>query len=156
MLFSFPPTRKYLNVHLSHWSLANINQRITEHRLPYVQPLDSFKRQAYVFEHNHLDTIAQFRLSNAGLGNRYPRFAGVMYQRQVSCPLCTCSSLTEAHVVFFCPAITNHREEFNLTLFRTVCQSKGFYEEETFSLYINGLDSNESYYRIQISSRLGL
>ena len=41
MLHSFPPTRRYLNVHLSNWSLATTNQTIPEHCLPYVLPRTS-------------------------------------------------------------------------------------------------------------------
>ena len=104
-LHSPPPTEKYLVFHLTQWSLASINDVIEQHSLPYVQPLTSFTREAYAFDHHHLDTIAQFRLSNAGLGNRYPRVAGAPYARMKTCPLCPCPILTETHVVFFCPAV---------------------------------------------------
>ena len=135
-----PPTPRYLSVHVAQWSLAAVNTALENLSLPYVGTLTSFKRQLYVFEHPHLDTVAAFRLSNAGLGNRHPRFATADYVRRVSCPLCTSSSLTEGHVVFFCPSVEQFRRDLDLSLFRTVCQSKGFSEEKTFSLYVNGHD----------------
>ena len=138
-----PPTMRYLGSHLHQWSLSETNHLISQHDLPNVGILDNYVRQPYVFEHFHLDTIAQFRLSNAGLGNRFPRFAGALYARQKSCPLCTAAVLTEAHVIFFCPSVERFRRDFELNFFRTVCQTKGFSEEKTFRLYVNGYDWNE-------------
>ena len=70
-----PPTPRYLGVHLAQWSLATVNSAIEKLTLPYVGTLPRFARQKYVYEHPHMDTIAEFRLSNAGLGNQNPRFA---------------------------------------------------------------------------------
>ena len=88
-----------------------------------------------------LDTSA---LPNAGLGNRFPRFAGVLYRRQISCPLCSSTTLDEAHVIFFCPSVEKYRREFYLNIFRTICRTKGFDDQKTFSLFINGQDWNEN------------
>ena len=93
-----------------------------------------------VFEHEQLSTMAQFRLSNAGLGNRFPRNEPVQYDRRTSCPLCSSPTLSENHVVFFCPAVKTLRKELNLNLYRTICQKKGYSEDETLCSYINGLD----------------
>ena len=138
-----PPTTRYLASHLFQWSLSEVNSTLSRLELPYVSPLTSFKRQPYVSDHRYLDTIAQFRLSNAGLGNRYPRFAGVPYLRQTNCPLCNSILLTEAHVIFFCPYVEHFRGELDLIIFRTICLTKGFSESDTFSLFINGLDWNK-------------
>ena len=139
-----PPTTRYLDSHIMQWSLSVTNFALSQKCLPYVNLLTSYKRQPYVFEYGQLDTVAQFRLSNAGLGNRYPRFPMEGYQRRSSCPLCTCSSLSEGHVVFFCPAVEFFREELDLKFFRNICTKNGFSEVKTFSLYVNGHDWNEN------------
>ena len=137
-----PPTERYLKTHLYTWSLSEVNNTLANLTLPNVTPLVRFKRQPYVFEHQHLDTIAQFRLSNAGLGNRFPRWAGVFYARQTSCPLCNSQLLDEAHVVFFCPMVENERKELDLVFFRNRCLEKGFSQEKIFFTFVNGLDWN--------------
>ena len=143
MLHFVPPTMRYLNVHLSQWSLSVTNQAISTLKLPYVQPLMKFSRQLYVYEHVHLNTIAEFRLSNAGLGNRHPRFPSQhLYSRSSACPFCPSVTLTESHVVFFCDKVERFRQEFELPFFRNLCRSKGFSEEDTFALYVNGKDWN--------------
>ena len=96
-----------------------------------------FSCQPYAFEHEHLTTIAQFRLSSAGLGNKYPRFAGVLYERQKYCPLCPGTLLTEAHVIFFCPSTEHHRRTFNLHFYGTACALKGLDQEGTLREYLN-------------------
>ena len=135
-----PPTLGYLGTHLHQWSLAETNHAVSHLCLPHVGTVSKYIRQPYAFEHPHISTIAQFRLSNAGLGNRYPRFAGVLYERQKFCPLCPGTILTEGHVIFHCKSIEHHRKTFNLHLFRAACQLKGLDAEQTLSRYINGYD----------------
>lgn len=137
-----PPTPRYLAIHLAQWALAETNHVLERHSLPYVSKMSKFERQAYVFEHDHLDTIAQFRLSNAGLGNRFPRFATAAYARRNSCPVCPSNHLSESHVVFFCSSVESYRKELDLTFFRNICQREGYSEEKTFSTFVNGLDWN--------------
>ena len=143
-LHFFPPTTRYLKTHLFQWSLSEVNSQLVDLSLPYVQPLTKYKRQPYVFEHPHLDTIAQFRLSNAGLGNRAPRFAGFQYDRQSHCPLCHGCKLTESHVVFFCPAVERERKQLDLTFFRGIFTTRGLSEETIFSHFVNGSDWNRN------------
>ena len=135
----FPPTTRYMNTHLYSWSLSEVNATVASLSLPYVTPLKHFRRQSYVFEHSHLDTFAQFRLSNAGLGNRYPRWAGFFYARQVFCPLCT-SLLSEDHVILSCPSIAEARSNLGIAFYRNRCQEKGLSDHSTFSSLVNGLD----------------
>lgn len=150
----FPPTTRYLRTHLYEWSLSEVNFKLSQLSLPYVGPLPQFRRQPYVFEHHHLDTIAQFRLSNAGLGNRFPRFAGVVYDRMTHCPLCHNCILTESHVIFYCPSVERERRELDMVFFRNLCSSKGFRETEIFSLFVNGIDWNGNpVYKEEILSR---
>ena len=135
-----PINLRYLGNHLNQWSLSEVNYSVAKLNLPHVGILNKFSCQPYAFEHEHLSTIAQFRLSNAGLGNRYPRFAGVLYERQRFCPLCPHVILTEAHVIFFCKSVEHHRKKFNLNFFRASCQLKGLDENETLSAYLNSYD----------------
>ena len=137
-----PPTVKYLKCHLYQWSLSEVNTKILERSLPYVAQLVRFGRQQYVRSFEHKDTLAQFRLSNAGLGNRFTRFPGVACAPRPSCPLCTSLSLSEAHVAFFCPAVEKFRRELGLDYFRRLCWLRNNREVETFSLFVNGLDCN--------------
>ena len=71
-LHSEPPSLHYLGVHLHQWALARINGSVLKQSLPCIQEITSFKKQAYVFSHKYLSTIASFRLSNGELGNKYP------------------------------------------------------------------------------------
>ena len=135
-----PPNLRYLGLHLSQWSLSEVNYAVSQLNLPHIGVLNKFLCQPYAFEHEHLSTIAQFRLSNAGLGNRYPRFAGVRYERQKYCPLCPQTILTEAHVIFSCSAVEHHRKEFNLHSYRTACQLKGMDMNATLSAFLNSYD----------------
>ena len=135
-----PPTQRYLGRHLTQWALSEVNTTVSQLNLPHIGILDKFSCQPYAFEHPHLSTIAQFRLSNAGLGNRYPRYAGVLYERQKFCPLCPRTLLTEAHVIFFCNSVEHHRKNFNLHLYRTACQLKGLDEEGTLTAFLNSYD----------------
>ena len=147
-----PPTLRYLGKHLYQWSLAETNNRISQLHLPYVGSLPDFSRQPYVFEHAHLTTIAEFRLSSAGLGNKYPRFAGVLYERQKFCPLCPGAILTEAHVIFFCSAIEHHRRHFNLHLYRTSRTLKGLDQEGIMEEYLNSYDWEKDVHRSECVS----
>ena len=147
-----PPTLRYLGTHLYQWSLSQTNTVVSQLQLPHVGTLAKYSRQPYVFEHPHLSTIAQFRLSNAGLGNKRPRFAGVLYERQKFCPLCPTTVLTEAHVIFFCNSIEHHRKEFHLHLYRAACQLKGLDAEQTLSEYINSYDWDAANHRSECLS----
>ena len=135
-----PPTLRYLGTHLYQLSLSQTNTAVSQLHLPHVGTLAKYSCQLYVFEDPHLPTIAQFRLSNAGLGNRYPRFAGVLYEPQKFCPFCPTTILTEAHVIFFCKSVEHHRKKFHLHLYRTSCQLKGLDAEQTLSSYLNSYD----------------
>ena len=137
-----PPTTRYLKTHLYSWSLSSVNQTLSNLSLPYVAPLTCYKVQPYVFEHQYLDTIAQFRLSNAGLGNRSPRWAGFYYQRQSHCPLCHNCILTEAHVFLSCPAINTERNDLSITWYRNRGIEKGLSLDDIFTNFVNGLDHN--------------
>jgi hypothetical protein len=64
------------------------------------------------------------------MGNRYPRFAGVVYDMMTHCPLCHDCILTESHVIFYCPSVERERRELDMVFFRNLCSSKGLREAE--------------------------
>ena len=136
-----PPSMRYMKTHLYTWSLSEVNATLTSLSLPYVAPLQRFEKQLYVFEHSHLDTIAQFRLSNAGLGNRYPRWAGFYYAKQVFCPLCP-AIISEDHVILSCPSIAEARRNLGIAFLRNRCQEKGLGQQATFSSLVSCVDHN--------------
>ena len=50
------------------------------------------------------------------------------------------------HVAFFCSSVENIRKnDTELRFFRNICQLKGFSEDYTFQLYINGQYWNENF-----------
>ena len=136
----FPPTTRYLKTHLYTWSLSSVNNALSTLSLPYVTPLTCYEVQPYIFEHQYLDTLAQFRLSNAGLGNRSPRWAGFYYPRQSHCPLCHNCILTEVHVFLSCPAVNLERKELSITSYRNRCIEKGLSLDEILTNFVRGLD----------------
>ena len=122
-LFSASPTEHYLRQHLYHWALSETNSSLLSHSLPGLDRLVSFKRQPYVFAHKHLSTLASFRLSNAGLGNKCPlpgreRFTG--------CPRCQVpTTCNEEHVLFDCTSVHRTRVDTSIAIFRTMAVLKG-------------------------------
>ena len=137
-----PPTQRYLRTHLYQWSLSSVNTTLETLSLPHVAPLTCFAAQSYVFEHQHLDTIAQVRLSNAGLGNRAPRWAGFYYPRQHNCPLCPGSLLSETHVFLSCPSIEAVRFNLGVSFYRNRCLEKGMELKKILTNFVNGIDIN--------------
>ena len=62
------------------------------------------------------------------------------------CPLCPHNVKNSgAHMALFCPSIEKVRAEHTtVSSFRNICLAKGFSEELTFELFINGLDWNKN------------
>ena len=137
-LFAEPPTMKYLSIHMHQWALARTNSMIASHSLPYVPMLTSFKKKPYVYTHSYLSTLASFRLSNAGLGNKIPRNGS---QVQKYCPACNSGYLLdEGHVLFTCSATRKVRCETGINLFTTQAATKGLLEERARFLFVTGCD----------------
>ena len=137
-LFSEPPNKHYLRQHLYHWALSMTNSSLLSHHLPGLVPLASFKRQHYVFAHDHLSTLASFRLSNAGLGNICPLPGR---ERFSACPRCLVPvPCTEEHVLFDCASIQGVRIVTGLALFKTLAVVRGLSTAEMFQIFVRGLD----------------
>ena len=81
---AFCPNKRAITLQLQPFFLKNTNNEISALSLPAVRPLDSYKRRVYVCEGPASRTLAQFRLANAGLGNRAPRL-GTVEPRYAQC-----------------------------------------------------------------------
>ena len=134
-----PPSIPFLKLHMNSWFLAHTNDSISDLSLPYVSPLTAFSRARYVCEHDGCSPLAQFKLSNAGLGNRAPRSGR---QRTTICSLCA-GALDEAHVAFVCPGLEAYRyDHTNVMVFITMCATRGILRRLAFKMYVRGLDWN--------------
>ena len=130
---------KHTNLHF----VSQTNVQILESQLPWVNPIERFRRKLYVREGDESAMIAKVKFGSAGLGNRYPRPGHVMTQS--CCPLCpTMTKNNEAHVTFFCFAVEKVRsQETSFSSFRNMCGAKSFSDDKVFALFINGLDWDE-------------
>ena len=138
-LLCAPPTVAYLKLFLNSWFLDHTNLMLSGLSLPCVLPLSSFSRERYVCEHVGCSTIASLRLSNAGLGNRAPRYGR---QRTAICSLCR-GALDEAHVAFVCPAMDGFRyDTTDVMVFMTMCRARGVLPQLAYKMYVRGLDWN--------------
>ena len=85
-----------------------------------------------------MGTIASFRLSNGGLGNKYPLPGSL---RSDMCPLCSAPhKLNEQHLLFICSAVQRKRSEAGIDLYRTQSQMRGQSVAMTHFLFVTGRD----------------
>ena len=135
-LYDPSPSRNYLEQHLNQWFLNRINDQILSKSLPCIEPLTCFRKERYAYSHKYMGSIASFRLSNAGLGNR---FALQGLPRLGFCPRCGVHfRMDEVHVVVQCASMGSIREELGLSTFLEKCE--GYSSERKYFLYVNGLD----------------
>ena len=135
-LLAAPLTSKSLQLHLNSWFLAATNLDIVRLSLPCLVPLTSFTRERYVCEGDSCTTLASFKLSNAGLGNRAPRLGR---QRSTDCSLCH-GHLDEAHVAFLCPHMDDYRyNHTDIMVFTSLCRTKGVFPQLAYKMYVRGL-----------------
>ena len=135
-MFDLLPTEHGVNIHMNEWALQETNRKISLLQLPCITSVKSFERQPYVFESGALSTIAQFRLSCAGLGNKAPNVGGFRWGQ---CILCS-ASLDEMHIAFCCPALAVHRNNHtSITSFWNQCRLGMHGLEESYRRFVNGL-----------------
>ena len=137
-MFNLPPTEGSLDLHLNVWAIKETNRKISQLKLPCVDHITEFSRQNYVYEHGELSTIAQFRLSCAGLGNKAPNIAGF---RSRHCILCS-KDLNEQHVAFSCPELEKFRRTHtSISTFRNHCKLVSNDSLDTsYKKFVNGQD----------------
>ena len=142
-LFEFPMKASKLVSCISSHFVKVYNDALTTMSLPWLKPMKYLRRQIYVKEGAASSSLAQFRYDVANMGRKYPRL-GRAYTRRY-CPLCPINKENSVpHLVMFCSSIEAFRKKCTgISSFRNSCSLKGFSEEHTFSLYINGRDWNE-------------
>ena len=120
------------------------NATLSSLALPWITPIQRLKRQGYVQESVASATLSQFRYDVAPIGKKYPRVGRLSSQHD--CPLCPCATRNSvSHLALFCPSIEKIRkEQTSIASFRNICLFKGFSEDHTFHLLMNGLDWNEN------------
>ena len=123
-------------MHLNEWGLLETNRKMSLLSLPWVDSLSVLDRQEYVYEHEGMSYIAEFKLSCAGLGNKSPFLWEL---RQKECVLCN-KPLDELHVVFSCKAIKKFRSSTGLSSYHNMASLRNLSLESTFKNYVNGLD----------------
>ena len=139
-IFEIPPSIKFLKSLIFNWFLDSGNKRITDCSLPWVPQMTSLSRASHVCENKFSVAISEFKLSNAGLGNRQPR---VGYLRVVICPLCPVPyPNTEFHLVMQCGSLDRLRASLNIQSFINACRLKNIPLSVTFSLFLLGRDEN--------------
>ena len=145
-MFDLLPTENGLNIHLNEWAIHETNKKISLLQLPCISSVERFKRQLYVFESGALSTIAQFRLSCAGLGNKAPNIGGFRWGQ---CILCS-ADLDELHVAFSCAALAVHRaKNTSITSFWNQCRLELLDVKESYRRFVNGL----TVYGVEISKK---
>ena len=143
-LYEMPMCSGKLLKFTSDYFVRMTNSSLSALSLPWLIPVKKIARQIYVQESTASSTLSQFRYNIAPIGNRYPRVGKVTTQHD--CPLCPCQTKnTVAHLAMFCSSIEKIRkEQTEISLFRNTCLRKGFSEEHTFKLFVNGYDWNEN------------
>ena len=143
-LYELPMTTSTLLGFMDKFFLNLTNTKLSGLSLPWLSPIKKFGRLEYTREGMASATLASFRYDMANIGKKYPRIGRVCVAQQ--CPLCRDNTRnTVQHLTMYCPFIENIRkEQTSITSFRNTCLFKGFSEEYTFALYINGKDWNEN------------
>jgi hypothetical protein len=136
-LFFEPPTLLYLQQHLFHWALRKMNCVLSSTSLPCLVPLTTFKKQPYVCASVGLDTIASFRLSNTGLGNKCPLLGE---ERCLTCPSCPVLCQNNEEHLFVCPSVQRIRVDTGIASFMTMCSLRGLSTHSGMVLFVSGLD----------------
>ena len=115
--------------------LAKINSNITSY--PWLLPMKTFTRSAYVCESLSSQVISEFKLDCANLGNKQPRQG---YQRQLTCPACPDNvPNTSMHMLLICSSISRLRHTTGIQSFMTQCQLNGVSFTDCFKFFVNGL-----------------
>ena len=143
-MFGMPMKNYRLHRFTNSYFVDSTNKALAALSLPWLSPIKAFRRKIYVQESKSSTTLAQFRYNVAPIGNKYPRVGSLSVQRY--CPLCPNSTAnTVSHLAMFCPYVELVRkEQTSISSFRNTCILKGFSEDYSFWLYINGYDWNEN------------
>ena len=135
-IFSAPTLPMTWKNFSNDYFLASLN-KLTSHN-PVMEPMKGLARLPYVCESKWSAIIAQFRLGCEGLGAKQPLRG---HRRRPFCPLCPDQhENTGTHLLFDCSSLAALRAKTGISSFRNSCIMQGLTMEETYSLFINGLD----------------
>ena len=128
----------------NNYFVSTTNTVLASLSLPWIPPIKNFRRNLYARESEGSSTLAQFRYNLPPICHKYPRVRRMSVQR--SCPLCPClTPNNSSHLALFCPYVEDtRRDQTSISMFRNSCIRKGYSEQKTFQLFINGLDWNEN------------
>ena len=125
---------------ISKYFLTRTNE--TTSKLKYILPIQTFLRCPYVCESKWATVITEFKFENEGLGNKHPRTGKSM---QPVCPLCPFIEPNNGvHLIISCRSLSKLRNKTGITRFINLCKLKGYSSEETYSMFVNGQDSNKT------------
>ena len=143
-LYELPMAASALVGFMDKFFLNLTNTKLAGLSLPWLSPIEKFDRLDYTREGTASATLASFRYDMANIGRKYPRVGRVGVTQH--CPLCRDSSRNSVqHLAMFCPLIEKIRkEQTSIASFRNTCLFKGFSEDYTFALFLNGKDWNEN------------
>ena len=143
-LYELPMATSALVGFMDKFFLNLTNTKLAGLSLPWLSPIEKFDRLDYTREGTASATLASFRYDMANIGRKYPRVGRVGVTQH--CPLCRDNSRnTVQHLAMFCPLIEKIRkEQTSIASFRNTCLFKGFSEDYTFALFLNGKDWNEN------------
>ena len=133
-------SKKVIKIHLDSFFIRKLNVEISKANLPSLKPVNVLCRANYVCEDKLVSIFA---------GVKFNYCRGIQCQgidRQRRCHSCVGNPLppfsSEFHVVWLCPSVSNIRKQTGITLFTNLCSSRGISIENSFFLYIQGLDIN--------------
>ena len=143
-LYEMPLSTSRLLTFTKDFFIRQVNKSLASLSLPWIPSISSFSRKLYVQESMCSSTLTKFRYNMAPIGNKYPR-AGRAQVHQF-CPVCPNNVVNSVvHLALFCPSVEGIRKDQTcISSFRNLCLSKGFTEDETFHLYVDGYDWNRN------------
>ena len=105
-----------------------------------ILPLKSFSRLPYVCESKWSSVISEFKLGCERLGDKVPREG---HRKMLFCPVCPGSHPnTGQHLLFSCSSLSALRSETGVTSFLSSCTLRGYDLDESYFIFVNGLDLN--------------
>ena len=135
-------SNSFVRLQIGPHFIDQINEGLSQLKLPALQPIARLRPQMYLCESDAYSTLAQFRLANAGLGNRAPRLGS----RRLLCPACPDMPPrrmpnNEFHLTVECPAVQGLRSALGIKRYLLQCRFDGLSKHEAFVCYLGGLSS---------------
>ena len=137
MVFTYSGNLRWAYL-VNEYFLAKTN--LAASSMQWILPMKKFSRSRYVCENEFSSVIAEFKLECAGLGNKQPRPG---HLRKPFCPVCPVRSANNGlHLLFECGSVAALRCETGIQSFLVQCLNKGLSLAQSFTTFVNGLDSH--------------